>query len=1175
MEVTMNTVICTLLISLLALSAGQHDAHAASRPDNQAGTKRVRSFTLDKHGHVVEETATKKARIDDNVDGGTPAPAAPVAATPGAPTGNAAVASEAGESKAPVTPAPATPPVVTPLSSPAAAAHDAPAPKTTVTATAVTPAPSAHGAPTSARKRSRASTDYDTTAKFYRKNTPNADVKTAGALSETITRHGINNFNNTSCYLIATLQCLASLQTEPRDAKAPEYLKTIHKVITRLRTGKPVPDTLMKKCFELQAQEIFANNTGQQDAQECLTKIIAGSKLFELDIPSELTCDKGHTRTRDESTDESKTEDKGLSTTLQLALPEQTTPLALNTLIEIFFRPEELIQTMTGDNRATCPTCDPKAKTKATKTTKQFKLDRLNAQNIVIQLKRFDTRGHAGDYVAKKINTPVTSVSQITLNKITYNLTGIVYHKGTLRNGHYTAHTRLNDGSWVYCNDSRVIPNSKPTDLGPTEDFTPYLFFFTKANGKPASLPQYTREKPAKLRTAAAKAKAKAAHDKSESKEPVTHDKDKDTENTDEKAVVIRKAQNASPLLTLPTALQNKIIGFYADNPNCNKLYDIGGLRNSSRLAKNAIDNYVNPAKQKHRELLAQKNGTLLGLPDDILHNILSFVDTKALALGDDKESKMSVLAHTCRLAKRRELDILRQEMQAELLEIFSLPVKSDITTGQSVERRMKHVTTEALRINLNDVAFECFLPLIVFGSYVASIIEKVLTADNRTLVILWFTGHTDSIENYLNRILGEYFTPEQTSSDIQQIGINLIANMTKDLPSDGSSNIERARIEKLVKIVCHFVELINHRVFSSDNLKLLIRSLRSKIPLVMNLITRKKRHTYNPFEFEPDYESLHRREYSLMTDFENILNLGTSGDYRLKATSLFEKVLGSKNIEFLNTIDQIGNKVLMGFIKYKILDICLDSMFPYFNESWKEKRYPDSNRRPAILCQKLVRDLIKLDTELFNGKLGVKTILRKKISDSNHWYNFPFLAGLLQSPDTLELCDPKYFFRMFEHAAKELDYELLDLCLARLPYYIPKFDDKDGERLIEIYKTWHMNTDEGHFSIQALEVLCEHADAFDLNDFLSSDAFTKKELAAMHKIVSLRATDTNNIDREDFVDLQKKIENTKSLEAAFKEYDEIGSIPPVVIRPGVTSLKSPAAPTDWINKIYVLGQGQ
>jgi ubiquitin C-terminal hydrolase len=41
-------------------------------------------------------------------------------------------------------------------------------------------------------------------------------------------------------------------------------------------------------------------------------------------------------------------------------------------------------------------------------------------------------------------------------NKYSYQLTGVVHHSGTLTEGHYTASVRMNDGTWLYCNDHTI-----------------------------------------------------------------------------------------------------------------------------------------------------------------------------------------------------------------------------------------------------------------------------------------------------------------------------------------------------------------------------------------------------------------------------------------------------------------------------------------------------------------------------------------------------------------------------------------------------------------------------------------------------------------------------------------------------------------------------------------------
>ena len=42
------------------------------------------------------------------------------------------------------------------------------------------------------------------------------------------------------------------------------------------------------------------------------------------------------------------------------------------------------------------------------------------------------------------------------MNKFSYQLTGVVQHAGTLSSGHYTAYVRMNNESWLHCDDSRI-----------------------------------------------------------------------------------------------------------------------------------------------------------------------------------------------------------------------------------------------------------------------------------------------------------------------------------------------------------------------------------------------------------------------------------------------------------------------------------------------------------------------------------------------------------------------------------------------------------------------------------------------------------------------------------------------------------------------------------------------
>ena len=144
------------------------------------------------------------------------------------------------------------------------------------------------------------------------------------------------------------------------------------------------------------------------------------------------------------------------------------------TLIQNFKEPEKLDE----DNSVRCPGC----RNRKARTTKTMLLDSVSSQYLIIQLKRFyytiDPEGVLPP-IAGKITTPILLAPRITVGECTYNLTGIVYHSGDLEGGHYTARAKLQDGSWIYCDDNSVIFESD--ESGPTKDFTPYLLFYSVA----------------------------------------------------------------------------------------------------------------------------------------------------------------------------------------------------------------------------------------------------------------------------------------------------------------------------------------------------------------------------------------------------------------------------------------------------------------------------------------------------------------------------------------------------------------------------------------------------------------------------------------------------------------------------------------------------------------------
>jgi ubiquitin C-terminal hydrolase len=91
----------------------------------------------------------------------------------------------------------------------------------------------------------------------------------------------------------------------------------------------------------------------------------------------------------------------------------------------------------------------------------------INArQMLLMNIARFSI----DEGIASKNETPISiplilenlgNLSTEETNKYSYQLTGVVHHSGTLTGGHYTASVRMNDGTWLYCNDSTITKNAE------------------------------------------------------------------------------------------------------------------------------------------------------------------------------------------------------------------------------------------------------------------------------------------------------------------------------------------------------------------------------------------------------------------------------------------------------------------------------------------------------------------------------------------------------------------------------------------------------------------------------------------------------------------------------------------------------------------------------------------
>lgn len=89
-------------------------------------------------------------------------------------------------------------------------------------------------------------------------------------------------------------------------------------------------------------------------------------------------------------------------------------------------------------------------------------------QVLVISLKRFSNNMHKKNTL---VEFPITGLNLSTYSqgysphRYVYNLYAVCNHYGNVMGGHYTAHVRCADGSWVHCNDSSVEPVANIADI--------------------------------------------------------------------------------------------------------------------------------------------------------------------------------------------------------------------------------------------------------------------------------------------------------------------------------------------------------------------------------------------------------------------------------------------------------------------------------------------------------------------------------------------------------------------------------------------------------------------------------------------------------------------------------------------------------------------------------------
>ena len=94
-------------------------------------------------------------------------------------------------------------------------------------------------------------------------------------------------------------------------------------------------------------------------------------------------------------------------------------------------------------------------------------------QAVTIQLLRFQQGAQV-----RKNTSNVTITPTIHMDDVTWHLTGIVNHVGTLHQGHYTAFIR-HHRRWFRCDDSRVVEVTAETAFSSSEK-SAYILFLSK-----------------------------------------------------------------------------------------------------------------------------------------------------------------------------------------------------------------------------------------------------------------------------------------------------------------------------------------------------------------------------------------------------------------------------------------------------------------------------------------------------------------------------------------------------------------------------------------------------------------------------------------------------------------------------------------------------------------------
>lgn len=321
---------------------------------------------------------------------------------------------------------------------------------------------------------------------------------------------GFNNTSGTDCFMNASLQCLLNLptfQSTIEESQPQGILTTLtNNLINLIKRRKESDSSTPLDPFGIDARHhIFQRYNNQEDAGEfviglinCILASVNKTKTQTI-LESLLTSTLYSTRTC-KNCNHASTNSEPTESVFKVEIPQSN--VTLTNCLAQFFAPELL----TGREQAQCKECKNKQD-----SIKKFTVLQ-SAQHLIIQAKAFTfNRGNNKSVKnSTKIPFPLTQFSlnqyrhQDLISDCTYNLSSFVMHRGTLESGHYIAFIKQQDQNWYLCNDDKTSWVSKEgiqkiategyyNDSSSSENFTPFLWFYSKQNVTPVE-PFHERE---------------------------------------------------------------------------------------------------------------------------------------------------------------------------------------------------------------------------------------------------------------------------------------------------------------------------------------------------------------------------------------------------------------------------------------------------------------------------------------------------------------------------------------------------------------------------------------------------------------------------------------------------------------------------------------------------------